>query len=422
VIKVPEEVGYKDFDRERFVPQAPSSNPRRGEFARDRARVLHSAAFRKLSAKTQVLSPSSGDFARTRLTHSLEVAQVGRELATTLSVDPDLVDMACLAHDLGHPPFGHNGEAALNHWNNDFGGFEGNAQTFRVLTRLEPKIYSEDGQLRGLNLTRASLDAATKYPWTRLRARDYIMNSDKFGVFEEDLEVFNWMRQDAPDGAKCVEAQIMDFADDVAYSVHDFEDAIVEGFIDPSLLHDASAQAELIRTIGEWEGGMLASVQLEEALSNLRGSNYWLTSYDGSARDQARLKNLSSDLIGSFVSRTTASILENAAKSSLTRYRAGVIIPSKVRSEIAVLKGLVAAVLMTAQDRQSYYEGQRELLHELADQLLATGPTYLDPLFADNWHQSESESNHRRAVIDQIASLTDPSAIALHSRIVAGRP
>lgn len=380
---------------------------------------LHSAAFRKLSAKTQVLSPTSGDFARTRLTHSLEVAQVGRELATTLAVDPDLVDMACLAHDLGHPPFGHNGESALNLWMAQFGGFEGNAQTFRVLTRLEPKIYTEDGVSRGLNLTRASLDAATKYPWTRDRAGEFISNSKKFGVYDDDLEVFSWMRAGAPDGAKCVEAQIMDFADDVAYSVHDFEDAIVEGYIDPQLLSDSLSTPELIKSIGEWEGGMLATVQIEEALDHLRSGSYWLNSFDGSARDRARLKNLSSDLIGSFVSRTTEAILENAPRASLTRYRAGVIIPSKVRSEIAVLKGLVASFLMTARSRQGYYEKQRQILIELADFLFQAGGQHLEPMFAESWQQATHEVAQRRVIVDQIASLTDPSALALHSHLVA---
>lgn len=327
--------------------------------------------------------------------------------------------MACLAHDLGHPPFGHNGESALNLWMAQFGGFEGNAQTFRVLTRLEPKIYTEDGVSRGLNLTRASLDAATKYPWTRDRAGEFISNSKKFGVYDDDLEVFSWMRAGAPDGAKCVEAQIMDFADDVAYSVHDFEDAIVEGYIDPQLLSDSLSTPELIKSIGEWEGGMLATVQIEEALDHLRSGSYWLNSFDGSARDRARLKNLSSDLIGSFVSRTTEAILENAPRASLTRYRAGVIIPSKVRSEIAVLKGLVASFLMTARSRQGYYEKQRQILIELADFLFQAGGQHLEPMFAESWQQATHEVAQRRVIVDQIASLTDPSALALHSHLVA---
>jgi dGTPase len=412
------EPGYEDLDRERFVAQPGSKTLGRGEFARDRARVLHSAAFRKLSAKTQVLSPSSKAFARTRLTHSLEVAQVGRELATALGVDPDLVDMACLAHDLGHPPFGHNGESALNFWAADIGGFEGNAQTFRILTKLETKIFDDQGNSRGLNLTRASLDAATKYPWQLHEASEY-GNQVKFGVYSDDLDVFFWMRSISPPGAKCVEAQTMDFADDVAYSVHDFEDAIVEGLLDPEMINDPMAREALLEEVGNWSGGMLAKVQLEEAFAALQANEHWLTSFDGSATLLAKLKNLTSDLIGSFVTRTIAAVLENASRSSITRYRAGVIVPSKVRSEIAVLKGLVASQIMTVEDRQPYYEKQRELLIELADHLYSSGGADLDGLSKARWDQAADDRARKRVVVDAVASLSDPAAISLHATLRA---
>ncbi len=412
------EPGYEDLDRERFIAQPRSKTVGRGEFARDRARVLHSAAFRRLSAKTQVLSPSSKAFARTRLTHSLEVAQVGRELATALGVDPDLVDMACLAHDLGHPPFGHNGESALNFWAADIGGFEGNAQTFRILTKLETKIFDDQGNSRGLNLTRASLDAATKYPWQLHEAGEY-GNQVKFGVYSDDLDVFFWMRSIAPPGAKCVEAQIMDFADDVAYSVHDFEDAIVEGLLDPAMISDPMAKEALLEEVGKWSGGMLAKVQLEEAFEALQANENWLRSFDGSAISLAKLKNLTSDLIGSFVSRTIEAVLENASRSSITRYRAGVIVPSKVRSEIAVLKGLVASQIMTLDERQPYYEKQRELLIELADHLYSSSGANLDGLSKARWDLAADDQARKRVVVDAVASLTDPAAISLHSTLRA---
>jgi dGTPase len=312
------ESGYSDFDRERFVSQPLSLTQGRGEFARDRARILHASSFRRLSAKTQVLSPGSKAFARTRLTHSLEVAQVGRELATALGINPDLVDTACLAHDIGHPPFGHNGESALNLWAAEIGGFEGNAQTFRILSRLETKILDSAGRSRGLNLTRASLDAATKYPW-RLTDATKFGNQVKFGVYEDDIEVFSWMRTGAPAGVKCIEAQVMDFADDVAYSIHDFEDAIVEELISPIALNDPLAQTGLLEDIEKWAGGVLTQTQLEQGLKNLRANPYWLTSFSQTPADLAKLKNLTSDLIGSFVMRTIEAVLPTGGDQSITR-------------------------------------------------------------------------------------------------------
>ena len=414
---------YTEIDKERFLPEEGSGRSARTEFARDRARVTHSSALRRLGAKTQVLQPGSNDFARTRLTHSLEVAQVGREMAVEFGIDPDIVDTACLAHDLGHPPFGHNGEKGLNEWAKDFGGFEGNAQTLRLLTRIEQKVYSKEGVAFGLNLTRASLDASCKYPWTReFAVQDTGADrSIKFGVYQDDVPVFEWLRLGAKERVKCFEAQIMDFSDDVAYSVHDFEDAVVEGFIKLEQLKDSSQESAIVKEIERWNGSRISSDDLGAALDRLQANQYWLDSYSKTPREAGQLKNLTSSVIGSFVSRTTQATFQANADSLYARYAADVVVPLEVEAEIAIFKGLASYFLMSLDERVGYYEDQRTLLRELADVLLASNGKHLDGYSLDAWIRASTDSEKHRVIVDQIAVLTDAAAVKMHEELVLKR-
>ena len=411
--------GYSDFDAERMLEETHSS--RRSDFARDRARLLHSSALRRLSAKTQVLSPTAGlDFARNRLTHSLEVAQVGREIAGRLRLDPDVVDTACLAHDIGHPPFGHNGEKALSTWSEDIGGFEGNAQTLRLITRLEPKVFGTDGRSFGLNLTRASLDASTKYPWPEQQAVIDPTGRAKFGFYADDVDVFDWMRQGAPDRQRCIEAQVMDLSDDIAYSVHYFEDAIVNGYVDAGELGARVNHDELVESMFEWIGGEFTHDELIAAFDRLDNLDVWVDTWDGSRIAQAKLKNLTSQLIGRFAHAAVHATREAHPQQNLVRFGGNVIVPAEVRAEIAVLKGIVAAFVMTTNARKPVYAHQREVLTDLCNALFQGGPAVLDPHFGEDWKNTTDEAVRRRIVIDQVASLTDQSAFAWHDRLCGG--
>ena len=409
--------GYGAHDTERFVTEY-HRGPR-SDFARDRARVLHSSGWRRLAAKTQVLSPTAGvDFARNRLTHSLEVAQIGRELASSLGVSQDVVDTACLAHDLGHPPFGHNGERALNEWMSGFGGFEGNAQTLRILTRLEPKQFAPSGESVGLNLTRATLDASCKYPWPLAEATNGgASGGTKFGYFEDDAPVFEWLRVGTPDRQKCVEAQVMDLSDDIAYSVHDFEDAVVAEHIDPAFLTARSGHNALIAQVAQWADGRFSADDLGAAFDRMSTSANWLSSWDGSRRNQAQLKNFTSEMIGRFARGSISETLAAADGRTLARYGADVIVPREIQAEIAVLKGIVAAFVMQSGRRQPTYRRQRSLLIELLHTLWEAGASQLEPAYAADFRAAANEATARRAVVDQVASLTDQAAIAWYQRL-----
>lgn len=409
---------YGPADRARRLSER-HENRQRSDFARDRARLLHSSALRRLAAKTQVLSPTTGiDFARNRLTHSLEVAQVGRELADSLGLEADIVDTACLAHDIGHPPFGHNGERALNEWAHQIGGFEGNAQTLRVLTRLEPKVIDDTGAPFGLNLTRASLDASCKYPWPSATAVTDPAARGKFGVYADDMAAFRWMRESAVEGVLCVEAQVMDLSDDIAYSVHDFEDAIVSGYIDVRALGARVDHNELVHAMYSWIGGEFSHAELEDAFDRLAALPMWLSDFDSTRGAQAALKNLTSQLIGRFASAATEATRATHDGRRLVRFDAHVVVPEGIRAEIAVLKGIVAAFVMSSDRRQPIYVQQREVLSELADALWDAGGAALDPLYAGDWRQASDDDARKRVIVDQIAGLTDQSALAWYEQHV----
>ena len=412
---------YQPPDIERYAVE-PVSGEKRGAadrtpFQRDRARILHSASLRRLAGKTQVVAPGESDFPRTRLTHSLEVAQIGRELAGSFGADPDLVEAACLAHDLGHPPFGHTGEDALNEVCGAIGGFEGNAQNLRIMSRLEPKIVTADGRSAGINATRALLDATTKYPWRRREG------TRKFGTYRDDLPVFRWVRAATPPEyaeAKCFEAQIMDWSDDVAYSVHDLEDAIFSGKLDPRLLTVPEERAALFqRTRGYAPDAEPA--ELAECLDRLQALEWWPVEFDGSFGAQARLKRTSSELIGRFCRPVTAATKRAHGPGPHRRYAARLVVPRETRLECELLKATAARYVMETDRALTLRRTQSDLIKDLVGRL-GERPDLLDPPFAATFAHAQDDAARLRVFVDQVATYTDARAYATYRTLLVGGP
>ena len=397
---------YNAADTLRRADEAPKgaqlAPDSRGDFARDRARVLHSAALRRLADKTQVVGPRDGDTPRTRLTHSLEVAQISRGIGEGMGLSPDLCEMAGLTHDIGHPPYGHNGEVALNEVAPC--GFEGNAQTLRILARLEPKVLI-DGTSFGLNLTRASLDAAVKYPVTRTNADGSV--NRKYSAYDEDASVLEWVREGHVDGAPPMEAQVMDFSDDIAYSVHDVEDGIVSGRVSLRVLWDFVELAALAEKGAAAFGGDADS--LVDAADRLRSlpAIAAASEFDYSLGAWTGLKSLTSQLVGRYVGAVTRATLGGNDGITLGRQHGRLVVPPDVEAEVRLLKTVAVLYVMDQPSHQARQDRQRDRIYRVHEYLRAGAPGTLDTMFQAWFNAAETDLERERVIVDQIASMTE---------------
>lgn len=410
-----------------------SHSDQRQAFARDRDRILYSSAFHRLAGITQIVRAGEQDIFHTRQQHTYKVAQIGRRLAEyclelaqetqcSLPVDPEVVEAACLAHDLGHPPFGHAAEKELDrivqglHLKDpdptlfDTDGYEGNAQTFRILTKLAVRYDPE--QCHGLDLTRATLCAVLKYPW--LRDHGEKKKRKKWSAYASETPDFEWSRELNSGEEKSIEADLMDWADDIAYSVHDLEDFHRVGVIPWSAIKSQKQRESIVNgAVDNWfDAPHDASARMRAALDRINGTVGVFTAvidetYNGSREQRFQIRNLTSIWIGRFVRsvRLTAS---------------GIQIDEEAADEVRLLKYFARHYVIGLPALAAQQFGQRKIVRELFEIFLDAGqhgnlkllPTRLRYIWED--HHKDKPA---RLAADCVASLTENEAYQLHRRL-----
>lgn len=411
---------YQAFDTERFHDEGEKKEDFRTPFQKDRDRVLHTPAFRRLQNKTQVFWSGEYDFYRTRLTHSLEVAQVGRSICNFLQktsdqlgddfyIDSDLVEAACLSHDLGHPPFGHAGEKTLNALMAESGGFEGNAQTLRLLTE---RIFST--KKMGMNPSRAFLDSVLKYKslWSELKSAQRGAVPKNHFIYDEQMRYLDWVFEgrDFPleltpgkvrDEFKSIECQIMDWSDDTAYSLNDLADSVRAGFLTVEKIERWAEKNSCSDTDGSPVGDLLRAV---------RG---------------ARVEPMVGRRIGTYLQSVRLDEQVNFMSGTSHRYRYKLVVDPTVRAESELFKKLAFEVVFLSPElSQLEYKGHhmleclwRELHARYVDNLGAVKYNLLPDEVAQEIEAAESKETRRRLLCDFMASMTDGATNRLYKRL-----
>ncbi|MGO7921975.1 dGTP triphosphohydrolase [Rhizobium ruizarguesonis] len=390
----------------------------RDDFERDRDRILYSTAFHRLAGVTQVVRAGEQEVFHNRQQHTLKVAQIGRRLAQrcivdypqfTHSIHQEVVEAACLAHDLGHPPFGHVGEALLDKLvlRHDPDGFEGNAQTFRILTRLALR-FAEHG---GLNLTRATLAATLKYPWLRDRTDDN--KKSKWSAYRDDRDAFLFAHEFHAENEKTIEAALMDWADDIAYSVHDLEDFHRCGAI-PWFEVVASQQMIVEKAVEKWHNAPTnAADLLHDAFTRLIEfftvlyDDFLFQRYVGSRDQRLQLRNLTSSLIHRFI--RAASVVAPGK----------VVIGIEEQTTVLILKQIFREFIIKSPSLIAQQHGQKNILRALYGVIYSEAdgsfPSFLPVKLQYLWETANG--SRARFAADCVASLSEKEVVGMHGRL-----